>query len=186
MKKSLKRKPVLPDLVCDTSSIQYLHQVGLLYILHELGQDIFIPPAVKHELAVGLEHGVDLPDLERTDWIKMICPQGGKSTRLLTDMGPGEAEVMLLALENDGLVAVLDDSLARTRAHILNIPFNGTLGLLLDAKKIGLIRSVGPVLDTLIALQFRLATHTREMILRKAGELSEGESFEPETKNFCP
>jgi hypothetical protein len=34
MKKNLKRKPALPDLVCDTSSIQYLHQVGLLYILN--------------------------------------------------------------------------------------------------------------------------------------------------------
>ena len=162
----------MPDLVCDTSSIQYLHQADLLHILQELGKEIFIPPAVKHELAVGLEQGVDLPDLERTEWIKMIHPQGGKSTRLLTDMGPGEAEVMLLALENDGLVAVLDDSLARTRAHILNIAFTGTLGLLLDAKKVGLIRSVGPVLDKLTALHFRLAPQTREMILRQAGELS--------------
>ena len=68
-------------------------------------------------------------------------------------MGPGEAEVMLLALENEGLVAILDDSLAWIKAHILNIPFTGTLGLLQDAKKIGLTRSVGPVLDTLIALQ---------------------------------
>lgn len=76
----------MSDLVCDTSSIQYLHQVGLLYIL--------------------------------------------------------------------------------------NIPFTGTLGLLLDAKKIGLIRNVGPVLDKLTALHFRLAPHTRKMILRKADELS--------------
>lgn len=94
MKRSLKRKRALPDLVCDTSPIQYLHQAGLLYILHELGHDIFIPPAVKQELAVGLDHGVDLPDLKQTEWIKMRRPQGIKSTKLLSDMGPGEAEVI--------------------------------------------------------------------------------------------
>ena len=162
----------MPDLVCDTSPIQYLHQVGLLYILPELGKDIFIPPAVIQELAVGLDHGVDLPDLKQTEWIQIMRPQGVKSTRLLSDMGPGEAEVMLLVLENDGLVAVLDDALARNRASILNIPFTGTLGLLLDAKKIGLIRNVGPVLDQLTALHFRLAPHMRKMILRKADESS--------------
>jgi hypothetical protein len=42
---------------------------------------------------------VDLPDLERIEWIKMMHLQGIKSTRLLSDMGPGEAEVMLLALK---------------------------------------------------------------------------------------
>ena len=170
MKRILKRKRALPDLVCDTSPIQYLHQVGLLYILPALGKDIFISPAVKQELAVGLDHGVELPDLKQTEWIQMMRPQGVKSTRLLSDMGPGEAEVMLLVLENDGLVAVLDDALARNRASILNIPFTGTLVLLLDAKKIGLIQKVSPVLDELTALHFRLASYTRELILRKAGE----------------
>jgi hypothetical protein len=47
----------------------------------------------------------------------------------------------------------------------------GTLGLLLDAKRIGLIDKLTPVIEQLQALNFRLAPHTREAVLRMAGEL---------------
>lgn len=78
----------------------------------------------------------------------------------------------MLALEKEDFVAVIDDYLARKRASILNVPYTGTLGILLDAKKMGLIRKVGPILDELETLQFRLDQNTRQMILRRAGELS--------------
>ncbi len=162
----------MPDLVCDTSSIQYLHQIGMLALLKELGENVCIPPAVADELYKGHRNGVDLPDLKQTRWIKIIHPQGEKDTRLLGDMGPGETEVLMLALENVGLVAVIDDAVARKRAVLLEIPFTGILGLLLDAKKKRLIAQVAPLLDQLQVLQFYLAPRTRQMILRKAGEIA--------------
>jgi predicted nucleic acid-binding protein len=76
----------------------------------------------------------------------------------------------MLALELPEAIVVLDDALARRVAETLNIRLTGTLGLLLDAKKAGLIPSVRPVLDQLQALRFRLAPHTRLAILRLAGE----------------
>ena len=169
MKTSLKRKHALPDLVCDTSPIQYLHQTGMLYLLRELGQCVCLPPAVEKELVAGQEFGINLPDLKQVPWIAVVRPKGEQSVRLLSDMGPGETEVLMLALERKGFVAILDDYSARRRAFLLGIPFSGTLGLLLDAKKAGLISQVKPVLNELTKLQFRLAPHTREMILRKAG-----------------
>ena len=129
----------MPDLVCDTSAIQYLHQTGFIRLLRELAENVLIPPAVKEELNAGRKSGIDLPDIGRISWIKLVHPRGEKDTRLVGDMGPGEAEVMMLALETDGRVAVLDDALARKRASLLGIPFTGTLGLLLDAKNKGLI-----------------------------------------------
>jgi len=48
----------------------------------------------------------------------------------------------------------------------------GTLGLLLDAKKAGLLASVGPVLDRLQSLGFRLDPRTRAAVLRLSGEAS--------------
>lgn len=161
----------MPDLVCDTSAIQYLHQTGLVHLLRQLAETVCIPPAVKKELSAGRQSGVDLPDIECISWIKLVSPRGEKDTRLVGDMGPGEAEVMMLALENDGLVAVLDDALARKRASLLGIPFTGTLGILLDAKTKGLIPKIAPILEQLNELQFRIAPHTRVTVLRKAGEL---------------
>jgi predicted nucleic acid-binding protein len=65
---------------------------------------------------------------------------------------------------------VLDDALARRVAEVLGLSFTGTLGLLLDAKRVGLIPEVGPMLDRLEALRFRLAPHTRTAVLRMAEE----------------
>jgi predicted nucleic acid-binding protein len=70
---------------------------------------------------------------------------------LINDLGPGEAQVLMLALEHDEAIVILDDGLARRVAEMLEIPLTGTLGLLLDAKKAGLIANVGPALDQLEA-----------------------------------
>ena len=55
-------------------------------------------------------------------------------------------------------------------AETLGLHFTGTLGLLLDAKRVELIAEVRPWLNQLNALQFRLAPHAYEVILRLAGE----------------
>ena len=65
---------------------------------------------------------------------------------------------------------ILDDALARKTAQYLGIRLTGTLGLLLDAKRSGLITSLTPVLDALQSLRFRLAPQTRSIVLRLAGE----------------
>jgi predicted nucleic acid-binding protein len=67
-------------------------------------------------------------------------------------------------------VIVLDDALARRIAEALGLRFTGTLGLLLDAKRTGLIHAVRPVLDQLQSLRFRVSSHTRAAVLKLAGE----------------
>ncbi len=76
----------------------------------------------------------------------------------------------MLALELRQAVVVPDDALARRVAETLELRLAGTLGLLLDAKRAGLIPAVDPLLDQLQALRFRLALHTRTAVLKLAGE----------------
>jgi len=91
---------------------------------------------------------------------------------LITDLGPGETEVLALALETVDSLAIIDDGPARRMAQALGIKLTGTLGLLIDAKTAGLIPAVAPVLDQLEGLRFRIASHTRNAVLRLSGELS--------------
>lgn len=161
----------MPDLICDTSPIQYLHQLDLLHVLPVLGDQVWVPPAVVEELAVGRSIGVNLPDVEALDWVTVRRPISEIALPLVAHLGPGETEVLMLALEMREAVAVLDDALARQMAETLGLHFTGTLGLLLDAKKAGLVAGVRPLLDKLNALQFRLAPHTYEAVLRLAGEV---------------
>jgi uncharacterized protein len=160
----------LPDLICDTSPIQYLHQLGILDVLHALANRVLAPPAVVSELAEGRALGVALPDLRALHWIEIRRPISALSTPLVTNLGPGETQVLMLGLECREAVVVLDDALARRIAETLGLPLTGTLGVLLDAKRAGLIPAVNPMLDQLQALRFRLAPHTRAAILDLAEE----------------
>jgi uncharacterized protein len=161
----------LPEVICNTSPLQYLHQLELLHILPALAGRVVVPPAVLDELSLGRARGMRLPDLIALDWVSIRRPASAPALPLVTDLGPGEAEVLALALELRDAVVVLDDALARQVAETLGIRLTGTLGLLLDAKRAGLVPTVAPLLEQLQALRFRLASHTRAAILKLAGQL---------------
>lgn len=120
----------MPEVICNTSPLVYLHQLGLLHILPELVGHITIPPAVVAELAEGRARGANAPDPARFDWIRVRSPAGASVLRLVTDLGPGEAEVLALAMEGAGSVVVLGNALARHVAETMGIPLTGTGGLL--------------------------------------------------------
>jgi predicted nucleic acid-binding protein len=160
----------LPEVICNTSPLQYLHQLDLLDVLQAFTDHVIVPPAVVHELAAGRAQGVNLPDPTALQWVTVRQPVSTPVLPLVTDLGPGETAVLALALESPGAVVILDDALARQVAAALHIPFRGTLGLLLDAKRAGLVSTILPLLDQLQALRFRLNVRTREAILALAGE----------------
>jgi predicted nucleic acid-binding protein len=118
--------------------LQYLHQIGQLGILPALAGSILVPPAVLVELEAGMAKGLDLPQPENLKWVRIQAPVSAKAVSLITDLGPGESQVLMLALEMPGSVALLDDALARRVAIANGIPIKGTLGMLLDAKRIRL------------------------------------------------
>lgn len=113
---------------------------------------------------------MNLPDLAALGWVTVRRPISVLALPLVTDLGPGETEVLMLALESPEPIVVIDDALARRIAETLRIRLTGTLGILLDAKRAGLISSVGPLLDQLHNLRFRLAPRTRLAVLKLAGE----------------
>ena len=131
---------------------------------------MIVPPAVVAELAEGRALGMNLPDLTLFNWVTVRRPVSELAVPLVTSLGPGETEALMLALESGKEVVVLDDGLGRRVAETLGLRLKGTLGLLLDAKQAGLIPTVGPLLDQLDVLRFRVAPHTRTAVLKLAGE----------------
>jgi predicted nucleic acid-binding protein len=160
----------LPDVICNTSPLQYLHQIRHLELLPKLVSRVVVPTAVADELAEGRRRGLDLPIPEELPWVDIRAPSSEQVVRLVADLGPGEAGVLLLALESTDPVVILDDALARRHAEILGISLTGTLGILLDAKRRGLLPAVTPLIDDLQRLGFRLSDRTRQAVLRMAGE----------------
>ena len=89
----------MANIICNTSPIQYLYQLDVLDILPALAGRIIVPRAVVDEIAVGRAAGVTLPDLTTLNWVDIRSPAGESALPLATDLGPGETQVLMLALE---------------------------------------------------------------------------------------
>ena len=161
----------MPEVICNTSPLQYLHQLKLLHLLPALAGTVIIPLAVAEELVAGQRLGIDVPEVEKLEWLTIRQPMSAVVLPLVTDLGPGESHVLALALEMPGAVVIVDDSLARRTAEALHIPLTGTLGVLLAAKRAGLIGEIAPLLDNLQNLRFWVSPVTRTAVLKLAGEL---------------
>jgi predicted nucleic acid-binding protein len=158
------------EAICDTSPLQYLHQIGFLHLLAEFYTQTLIPPAVVSELESGKAIGVDLPDVRALPWLKIQAPEGLDKVPTVADLGAGEKEVLALGIQVPGAVVILDERLARMHAEALKLTFTGTLGILLRAKVEGRISQIAPLLTHLDHLGFRLSARTHEAIVRQAGE----------------
>ncbi len=159
----------MPEVVSNTTPLQYLHQAGVLDVLPRLYGCIVVPSAVADELRVGREAGVDVPDLSSLDWIEIrsVEPSPLPLARVIHR---DEAEVLALTGTTPGSLMILDDLAARRHAKLLGLKFTGTLGVLIRAKREGLIPMVAPVLDKMEECGFRLAGSTRTEILDLAQE----------------
>jgi predicted nucleic acid-binding protein len=160
----------LSEIICNTSPIQYLYQIGAIHLLPSLVGQVTIPRAVVEELAEGRRRAVSLPDVATLDWIKIRRPASEAVLPLVGGLGPGETEVLMLALESPNAIVILDDGLARWVAESIGVRLTGTLGVLRDAKKAGIISAVKPFLDQLQEHGFWLASKTRSVVLRQVGE----------------
>ncbi|WP_424097835.1 DUF3368 domain-containing protein [Moorena producens] len=162
----------MPNVIADTSPIQYLYQTNLLDLLPQLYGSVIVPQAVANELAAGAALKISLPDLTSLSWLKVKTTIVDSALQEINGLGAGEKEAFALALGIKNSLVIVDDGLARYYAKQLNIKFTGTLGILLKAKQLGELTIVAPILDKLDALGFRLDYSTRMAVLKLAGELS--------------
>ena len=86
------------------------------------------------------------------------------------DLGRGESEAITLALKDANARAVLDDFQARKCTALLQVDTVGSLGLLLMAKRRGLIDAVRPKIGKLIGAGLRIDFAILDKIYKKIGE----------------
>jgi predicted nucleic acid-binding protein len=160
----------MPEVIVNTSPLQYLYQTGLLELLPNYYRRVYVPEAVIDELERGRALGVSLPIVNHLSWVIVRKPQHPMLLPLASGLGAGESEVLALAEEITNATVVLDDRRARQYARLLNIKITGTLGILLKAKKTGGLPAVRPIIEQLQVLGFRVHAGTYKAVLRLAGE----------------
>jgi uncharacterized protein len=148
------KEPVVTDSTC----LIGLERIGHLDILPALFAPILIPPEVQREF------GTLLP------WLTVEIPADQAlvaALRLLVD--DGEAEAIALAHEQ-GRRIILDDRRARSVARGLGITILGTVGMLVRAKRLGIIPSLRALLSELEAHEFYIGEGLKSEALRLVNE----------------
>lgn len=163
----------MPSVICNTSPLQYLHQINLLNLLPELfghGQ-ILIPQAVVNEINTGRRKNKNLPTLTELSWA-VIRPPANTSllSKYPTSLGNGEKHVLALGMDTPNALLVMDDRIARRHAFEAGLDVTGTLGILLLAKQEGILTSVKPSLDHLLNSGFHISASIYRKALELAGE----------------
>lgn len=145
--------------VTNSSCIIALERIGHLNLLPGLFTEICAPPAVIAELGLAVPWLAEHP-LARQD----------VAASLRTQVGHGEAEALALALEFGDREVILDDRQARRIGRELGLRVVGTLGVLVRAKRAGVVTAVTPLLDELAAAGFHATESLRREALRLSGE----------------
>lgn len=137
--------------VVNASPLIYLSHAGLVDILQVEGSTVHVPRTVSEEI---LRRGPADPTarvLSSTAWLQQVVPVPPSSKVLFWKLGPGETSVLSWALAHPGSVAIVDDLAARRCAEVLEIPLMGTLGLVLKAKRQGVLSTARPAIEKLLA-----------------------------------
>lgn len=128
--------------ISNSSPIIHLATIGRLHLLEGLYSRILVPEKVYLECtdAVHCRNEVDL--ISQSSWIKRHSIEDDRLFKLLySEIDAGEAEALVLALEQKADLLLLDDQEARNKARKLELPVTGTLGVLLKFKNEGMIKS---------------------------------------------
>ncbi len=141
--------------VSNTSPISNLAAIGQLELLQQLYGTIIIPPAVYQELINSGDAEPATLAVQTLDWIQ-TQPVSDRVllTSLQTNLDPGEAEAITLAVEINAERLIIDERRGRNEAIRLGLQVTGILGIVLAAKQKGLIPLVQPILDDLRANSF--------------------------------
>lgn len=158
----------LQPVISNTSPIIKLAGVGLLHLLHELYGKVSIPEAVSVEFHQKAR--ANDPDLITIPWLVVQSVTVDPSLTMLNSLGVGEVAAITLAQSSNAALLIIDDRLGRQIAQTRQIRVTGTIGVLLEAKQVGLLPAVRPVIDEMIAQGRYISPNLRLQVLKIAGE----------------
>lgn len=159
--------------VSDASPIIALSLIEQLNLLNELYDDVEVPEAVYREITqLGIDQ-VGVQEILDADWISIRAVHNDTlANALLGELDQGEAEAITLATEINANLLLIDERRGRKVATRLGLNVIGVIGILIEAKKKGLINSLAKQLDDLVMIAgFRISPLLRRKVLEVAQEL---------------
>ncbi|MGI0483183.1 DUF3368 domain-containing protein [Geminocystis sp. CENA526] len=156
--------------VINTSPLIFLSKAGLIDLLRVVNKQIIVPKAVWDEIYTYGEEDLTAKVVVNTQWLVVRETPSVPIIIQNWDLGKGESEVLTWGYTYKGTDVIIDDLAGRRCASALSIPVKGTLGLVLLAKKRGVIPLARPVLEQLRLTGMYLSESVINQALVRVGE----------------
>ena len=145
--------------VIDSTCLIALERIDKLPLIPQIFPSILVPPGVQSEFGTPF------------NWLTIQPVKNIKVVEALkTQVDDGEAQAIALALELENVLLILDDKKARRVAQQLGLKVIGTIGVLISAKRQGVIPAIAPLLTALEKVNFRLTPALHYEALRLCDE----------------
>ena len=157
--------------VSDSGPIIALSKINQLNILNHHFGNIYISEATYNELVKKGKGMFGSEEVEKSDWIKVAKVKDEVAVKVLElELDRGEAETIILGNEFKADFVLLDESIARRVANLLNLKVKGTIGILVLAKKDGIIKKLKPILNELRTKDVWISDEVYDTALKLTGE----------------
>ena len=162
--------------IADASPLIGLASVGAFDLLRRLFGQVVVTAAVRDEVYAGGSRpgAAELRTGIAAGWI--VVEQDRMEAPNVPHLGYGEASALAFALHHgDECLLLMDESRSRTQARRVGIPAMGIVGILLEAKRAGMIPAVSPFVARLLDTGFRLSDRIVRAALLDARETPPGD-----------
>lgn len=160
-------KPV----IINNSPLVALWELGHLALLRALYTKVLMPEEVAEEF-LRKEPMARETALDEATWLEVVQLAIPLDDSDYPELERGEAAVLALAAERGARLVIFDDLDARQYAQRLHLTVTGTVGILLEAKKKGLIDVIEPLLTDLRNNGMYLGDAVIVHALQLAGEIN--------------
>lgn len=155
----------------DAGPLIALAKIDQLGLLRELFGEVIIPRTVQRELFA--KHGAESARLDEAllDFLKVVTVNtvASEVEAATSRLGLGEKHAIALAHEH-GALLVIDDRMGRTVARRLGLAITGVVGVLIQAKQVGLVPDVGTLLRDMRRRGYWLSDEVLTAAAELAGE----------------
>jgi predicted nucleic acid-binding protein len=134
-------------IISDTACLILFDKIGKLDILKDLFHTVTITSKIAEEYKKETPNWIIIKDPENTSYLNVFSEI----------LDPGEASAIALSKEIQDSLLILDDLKARQLAEELKLKYTGSIGILILAKRKGLISDIDEVISKIQTTNFRIS-----------------------------
>jgi predicted nucleic acid-binding protein len=150
-------------IICNAGPLIALSMIGQLDLLGSLYERVLVPEAVLQEVSGDGLGRIGAAEVKAASWLERVGEGTAVEPLLAAELGPGEAAVIAAAHRLGAGLVLIDE-------HAYRLKVKGSAGILVSAKRAGLITAVRPLLKSMARQGYYLSERLVERATQEAGE----------------